>query len=230
MRCAKNIGKPARFLVRRRVQPRSRGCDAERGVHAGPDAAASHPEHGRNVTGDRPRIEQGRARDRDQGQEPLAGVLRSLVAHGGRVVDTWPRNADNDAGFGRVIGEPELRDKLFVTTKIDQVGKEAGNRAVSADSAALRTREARPRADFQSHRSRHALAEPEGVEGGRACALHRRDGRRGGPLRAPRAVSRAREARFHTGELFDHGARQSRSGFCRWRRTAVSRFSSTGRS
>jgi diketogulonate reductase-like aldo/keto reductase len=61
-----------------------------------------------------------------KGQEPLAGVLRALVAHGGRVVDTWPRNADNDAGFGRVIAEPDLRDKLFVTTKIDQVGKDVG--------------------------------------------------------------------------------------------------------
>jgi diketogulonate reductase-like aldo/keto reductase len=61
-----------------------------------------------------------------KGQEPLAGVLRTLVAHGGKVVDTWPRNADNDAGFGRVIGAPELRDKLFVTTKIDQVGKDVG--------------------------------------------------------------------------------------------------------
>ena len=60
------------------------------------------------------------------GSEPLAGVLRTLVAHGGRVVDTWPRNADNDAAFGRVVGQPDLRDKLFVTTKIDQVGKETG--------------------------------------------------------------------------------------------------------
>ena len=49
-----------------------------------------------------------------------------LVAHGGKLVDTWPRNADNDAGFGRVASAPELRDKLFVTTKIDQVGKDAG--------------------------------------------------------------------------------------------------------
>ena len=117
--------KPARFLGMDGCT-RSRGCDAERGVHAGPDAAAAHPEHGRNVAGDRPGIEQGRAEIATKGQEPLAGVLRSLVAHGGRVVDTWPRNADNDAGFGRVIGEPDLRDKLFVTTKIDQVGKEVG--------------------------------------------------------------------------------------------------------
>jgi diketogulonate reductase-like aldo/keto reductase len=60
------------------------------------------------------------------GEDPLRQVLRALVAHGGRVVDTWPRNADNDGRFGKVINEPEFRDRLFVTTKIDQVGKEAG--------------------------------------------------------------------------------------------------------
>jgi diketogulonate reductase-like aldo/keto reductase len=62
------------------------------------------------------------------GTEPLAGVLRALVAHGGKLVDTWPRNAANDAGFGRVASLPEFRDKLFVTTKVDQVGKDAGIR------------------------------------------------------------------------------------------------------
>ncbi len=60
------------------------------------------------------------------GEEPLRQVLRSLVAHGGKVIDTWPRNAANDARFGKVINEPEFRDSLFVTTKIDQVGKDAG--------------------------------------------------------------------------------------------------------
>ncbi len=61
-----------------------------------------------------------------EGSEPLAGVLRTLVEHGGRVVDTWPRNPDNDAAFGNVISEPDLRETLFVTTKIDQVGREVG--------------------------------------------------------------------------------------------------------
>jgi diketogulonate reductase-like aldo/keto reductase len=60
------------------------------------------------------------------GIEPLAAVLRQLVASGGRVVDTWPRNASNDAGFGSVIDAPDLRDALWVTTKIDQMGREAG--------------------------------------------------------------------------------------------------------
>lgn len=62
----------------------------------------------------------------ERGTEPLAGVLRALVAHGGRVVDTWPRNPANDAGFGRVVSAPDLRDALFITTKIDRTGREAG--------------------------------------------------------------------------------------------------------
>lgn len=61
-----------------------------------------------------------------EGSGPLAGVLRTLVEHGGSVVDTWPRNPDNDAAFGSVISEPDLRENLFVTTKIDQVGREVG--------------------------------------------------------------------------------------------------------
>jgi diketogulonate reductase-like aldo/keto reductase len=60
------------------------------------------------------------------GTDPLLSVLRALVAHGGKLVDTWPRNAGNDAGFGRVSAMPEFRDKLFITTKVDQVGKDAG--------------------------------------------------------------------------------------------------------
>jgi diketogulonate reductase-like aldo/keto reductase len=60
------------------------------------------------------------------GIEPLTDVLRAFVAHGGKFVDTWPRNADNDAAFGRVISQPEFAGELFVTTKIDQVGKDVG--------------------------------------------------------------------------------------------------------
>ena len=60
------------------------------------------------------------------GEEPVRQVLRALAAHGGKVVDTWPRNPANDGRFGAVINEPALRDRLFITTKIDRVGKEAG--------------------------------------------------------------------------------------------------------
>jgi diketogulonate reductase-like aldo/keto reductase len=60
------------------------------------------------------------------GEEPLRQVIRTLVAHGGKVIDTWPRNAANDARFGSVINDAEFRDRLFVTSKIDRVGKDNG--------------------------------------------------------------------------------------------------------
>ena len=60
------------------------------------------------------------------GDDPLRQVMRALVAHGGKVIDTWPRNAANDGRFGAVINEAEFRDRLFVTSKIDRAGKEAG--------------------------------------------------------------------------------------------------------
>jgi diketogulonate reductase-like aldo/keto reductase len=60
------------------------------------------------------------------GEDPLRQVLKALVARGGKVVDTWPRNPANDGRFGVVINEPGLRDRLFVTSKIDRTGKEAG--------------------------------------------------------------------------------------------------------
>jgi len=62
-----------------------------------------------------------------EGTAPLAAVLRQLVASGGKFVDTWPRNPANDAAFGSVIAAPDLREALFVTTKIDRTGSEAGS-------------------------------------------------------------------------------------------------------
>ena len=62
----------------------------------------------------------------ENGTEPLAAVLRALRERGGSVVDTWPRDATDDAGLGRVLAEPDLRDSLFVTTKVHLEGREAG--------------------------------------------------------------------------------------------------------
>lgn len=61
-----------------------------------------------------------------EGPEPLTRVLRTLVEHGGRVVDTWPRDPGNDAALGEVLSLPDLRDTLFVTSKIDREGRDAG--------------------------------------------------------------------------------------------------------
>jgi len=62
------------------------------------------------------------------GEDRVAAILRTLLDHGGRLIDTWPRNAENDAAFGAVLDRDEFRDALFVTTKIDQVGEANGVR------------------------------------------------------------------------------------------------------
>ena len=64
----------------------------------------------------------------ERGSGPITDVLRALVANGGRCVDTWPRDADNDAAFGEVISQPDLRDALFIASKIDRTGREEGIR------------------------------------------------------------------------------------------------------
>lgn len=62
----------------------------------------------------------------DRGAGPISEVLHALVASGGSVVDTWPRNPANDIVFGQVIAGPDLRNALFIASKIDQIGRDAG--------------------------------------------------------------------------------------------------------
>jgi diketogulonate reductase-like aldo/keto reductase len=62
----------------------------------------------------------------ERGPGPVDAVIRTLVEHGGRVVDTWPRSDANDDAFGQVIGAPDLKDRLFVTINLEQQGAEAG--------------------------------------------------------------------------------------------------------
>jgi diketogulonate reductase-like aldo/keto reductase len=62
----------------------------------------------------------------ERGPGPVEAVLRTLVEHGGRVVDTWPRSDANDDAFGQIISRDELRDRLFVTINLEQQGADAG--------------------------------------------------------------------------------------------------------
>jgi diketogulonate reductase-like aldo/keto reductase len=62
----------------------------------------------------------------ERGPAPVEAVIRTLVEHGGRVVDTWPRSDANDGAFGRIISAPDLRARLFVTLNLEQQGRQAG--------------------------------------------------------------------------------------------------------
>ena len=60
------------------------------------------------------------------GTAPLGEVLRTLLRFGGRVVDTSPRAEAIDGEFGKVLNEPDLKGKLFLATKINTDGRQAG--------------------------------------------------------------------------------------------------------
>jgi diketogulonate reductase-like aldo/keto reductase len=61
-----------------------------------------------------------------EGTEPVAAVLRMLLEHGGRVVDTSIRPEAIDAEFGRVLADPSIRDNIFLATKINTPDAETG--------------------------------------------------------------------------------------------------------
>ena len=56
----------------------------------------------------------------------VAAILRALVTHGGKVVDTWPRDPNNDRAFGQVMGAPDFAGRLFVSINIAQIGRNPG--------------------------------------------------------------------------------------------------------
>jgi diketogulonate reductase-like aldo/keto reductase len=55
----------------------------------------------------------------EEGPEPVAAVIRSLMANSGRVVDTSVRTEEIDAAFGRVLQQPDIRDGIFLATKLN---------------------------------------------------------------------------------------------------------------
>jgi diketogulonate reductase-like aldo/keto reductase len=61
------------------------------------------------------------------GPERVESIVRALAERGGRVVDTWPRNAEADLAFGRILAAPDLREQLFVTINIAQQDAQAGS-------------------------------------------------------------------------------------------------------
>ena len=59
------------------------------------------------------------------GADRVAGILTALVGAGGRVVDTWPRDAVADAAFGELLTQPDFRNELFVNINLVQENIEA---------------------------------------------------------------------------------------------------------
>ena len=78
--------------------------------------------------------------DDPAGREGLRGVLRSLVAGGGRVIDTSPMYGRAETVLGDLIDELGLGSKLWFATKVWTRGREAGARQIDESFARLRTK------------------------------------------------------------------------------------------
>ena len=118
----------------------------------------------------------------DRGTGPIAGVLRALVANGGRVVDSWPRNAENDMAFGEVISHADLRDSLFVASKIDRTGRDEGVRQFRDTLRHYRRDSIDLLQVFSLTDLDTQWAQPEGLQGRGRRSLHRRYRRHESPV------------------------------------------------
>ena len=103
----------------------------------------------------------------ERGPGPVEAVVRTLVEHGGRVVDTWPRSEANDGAFGRDHQRARFA-RAPVRHDQPRAARRAGRaRAFRAHAAPLPARAHRSRQRRQPHRPRRAMAEPARVQGRR---------------------------------------------------------------
>lgn len=74
--------------------------------------------------------------------EQKAQVIRELVAKGGRLLDTAEQYSRGGAEsfVGEVMEKDKLRDKIFLATKIEESGREAGLEAIELAFQRLRTK------------------------------------------------------------------------------------------
>ncbi|MBI4442183.1 MAG: aldo/keto reductase [Acidobacteria bacterium] len=62
----------------------------------------------------------------DKGPDEMRAIIQTMVDNGGEVIDTSFREERIDRPFGQILQDGRWKDGLFVATKINTVGKQAG--------------------------------------------------------------------------------------------------------
>lgn len=70
---------------------------------------------------------------------PLRDVLRTLVNGGASLLDTAPSYGRAEAVCGALAAEDEMRQRLFLASKVSASGREAGQRQIAESFNALRS-------------------------------------------------------------------------------------------
>lgn len=78
--------------------------------------------------------------DRSNDFDAKMQVVKSLVDGAGRVLDTAPSYREAEAVCGEYVEKLGVRDKLFLSTKVQERGKENGVRSVERSFANLRVK------------------------------------------------------------------------------------------
>ncbi len=69
---------------------------------------------------------------------PYKATLRVFAQLGGKVLDTAPSYGNSESVLGDLMGELGIRDRVFLATKVDREGREAGLERMEASFAKLR--------------------------------------------------------------------------------------------
>lgn len=70
---------------------------------------------------------------------PYRETLKAFLDAGGTVIDTAPSYGNSESVLGTLIAELGVREKIFLATKVDRAGKEAGIARMNASLSALKT-------------------------------------------------------------------------------------------
>ena len=73
------------------------------------------------------------------GRAPLLDVMRTLVAHGGSLVDSSPMYGTAEGVAGDLAAQLDLRPRLFMATKVWTSGRDAGVRQMNESFRRMRT-------------------------------------------------------------------------------------------
>ena len=71
--------------------------------------------------------------------KPLAEVLSLFVKHGGKLIDSSPMYGDAETVIGDLAGKSNLRNSLFIATKVWTKGKQEGIRQMEQSMSRFRT-------------------------------------------------------------------------------------------
>lgn len=74
-----------------------------------------------------------------EAQAPLLDAVRTFLAAGGSVIDTSPAHGDAEAVLGSLLAVDNLRASVFLATKVDAQGHEAGQAQIAQSFKNLRT-------------------------------------------------------------------------------------------